>query len=204
MSNLPFEDCLLFTQQMKEKTKKEFPRDINYEFITRMINDELKELKEAKDDAEFVDALLDISYYILQHLGTTKINVSEEWKNKFIIPLEFDLLKEKFFQPCTQSSFFLNKDKELVFGLIESILREKNSDHSDCSKLLSVLNFCLTFPYTKGIDIKQIWKLIHTANMTKFGNGGKLENGKWIKPADFIPPDSDIRKEIVFQLPKFF
>ena len=85
MSNSPFEDCLLFTQKMKEKTKKEFTGKIDWSFITRMINDELKELIEAKDDAEFVDALLDISYYILQHLGTTSFNVLEEWNKKYNI-----------------------------------------------------------------------------------------------------------------------
>lgn len=119
-----FEDCLEFTKRRNEKLGKETGvSKINRKFIINMVMDELKELEEAKDVTEEVDALLDATYYILQHLSDT------------------------------------------------------------------------------GIDIKPIWKLIHTANMTKFGPGGYLnEQGKWCKPKDFVPPDDDIRKEIDRQI----
>eukprot|EP01083_Nonionella_stella_P105008 301674_1 len=114
-----FTDCKKFTEIMKLRTGKEFSGKIDREFITKMVIDELMELKDAKDVTEEVDALLDAVYYILQHLSTT------------------------------------------------------------------------------GLDIRPIWKLIHKANMTKFGpTGYQNEDGKWMKPKDFVPPDEDIRTEI--------
>lgn len=46
------------------------------------------------------------------------------------------------------------------------------------------------------LNSRHIWNLIHAANMTKFGPGGRLEGEKWIKPADFKAPDADIQKFI--------
>lgn len=198
MSNSPFQDCVLFTQRMKEKANKEFSGSIEVEFINRMIADELNELKEAKDDAEIVDAMLDISYYILQHLSTTTIDVETEWKTKYKIALEFDVLKTKFLHVCNTNSFFLAKDREVFQVLIN--LHLPIIKGSELNSLLTILNVCLTFPYTKGVNIKPVWALIHNANMTKFGPGGRLENGKWMKPSSFVPPDDDIRKEIKTQL----
>lgn len=203
MSSSLFQDCSLFTGRMKEKGKK-FSGVIESSHITKMINDELKELSVAKDDAEFVDALLDISYYILQHLGTTSIDFVTEWENKYHFPLEFDVLKEKFFHACISDTFFNDKDKEVFSFLINlhlPILNDSNTN-SGLNKLLPILNLCLTYPYTKGLDIKPIWKLIHTANMTKFGDGGYYEGEKWMKPKNFVSPDDDIRKEVLLQKPR--
>lgn len=46
------------------------------------------------------------------------------------------------------------------------------------------------------LNSRHIWNLIHAANMTKFGPGGRLEGEKWIKPADFKAPDADIQQFI--------
>lgn len=117
-------DCEAFTKIYSEKTGKQFSGKIDRAFIRQMVMDELEELDEAKDLAEEIDALLDATYYILQHLATT------------------------------------------------------------------------------GIDVRPIWKLIHKANMTKFEKGYKRDDGKWMKPKDFVPPDEEIRKEIEYQLKK--
>lgn len=119
-----FGDCLEFTKRRNEKIGKTTGESkIDRKFIIKMVQDELQELTEAKDVTEEVDALLDATYYILQHLSNT------------------------------------------------------------------------------GIDIDPIWKLIHNANMTKFGPGGYLdEQGKWCKPKDFVPPDENIRMEINKQI----
>jgi len=120
-----FGDVAEFTKLRNTKLGKEEASGgapIDRKFITQMIMDELDELKEAKDEAEEVDALLDAVYYALQHLSTT------------------------------------------------------------------------------GLDCRPIWQLIHKANMTKFGSGGHLRNdGKWMKPPDFVAPDEAIRAEIVRQ-----
>lgn len=118
-----FADTAEFTRRYNQKTGKKSNGKINREFITKMVMDELEELKNAKDEAEEVDALLDAMYYIAQHLATT------------------------------------------------------------------------------GLDVRPIWKLIHQANMTKFGDGGYVDaqTGKWMKPPNFVPPDEAIRQEILKQ-----
>lgn len=113
-----YDDCVQFTRLMEEKTGKKMEKKIDRAFIMKMVQDEMKELEEAKDMTEEVDALLDTVYYILQHLSRT------------------------------------------------------------------------------GLDMNPIWKFIHKANMTKFEKGYMREDGKWMKPDDFQPPDEDIRKEI--------
>ena len=39
-----------------------------------------------------------------------------------------------------------------------------------------------------GIDLEPIFAEVHRSNMTKVG-GHKREDGKWIKPNDYEPPD---------------
>jgi len=39
-----------------------------------------------------------------------------------------------------------------------------------------------------GLDMRPIFKEIHRSNMSKIG-GHKREDGKWIKPKDYSPPD---------------
>lgn len=114
-----FGDCQEFSRRYREKTGKPFSGKIDRRFIINMVSDELEELLEAKDEAEEVDALLDATYYILDHLAKT------------------------------------------------------------------------------GLDIRPLWTRIHQANMEKFGPGGYMrEDGKWMKPPNFTPPDDDIRRMI--------
>lgn len=75
-----FSNCLEFTKARNSKlglstgTSK-----IDRKFITKMVMDELEELKEAKDVTEEVDALLDATYYILQHLSNTGLDIMPIW-----------------------------------------------------------------------------------------------------------------------------
>ncbi|KKL61298.1 hypothetical protein LCGC14_2196660, partial [marine sediment metagenome] len=47
-----------------------------------------------------------------------------------------------------------------------------------------------------GIDMRPVWNLIHDSNMAKIG-GGKREDGKFLKPKGWTPPD--IRGELIRQ-----
>lgn len=109
-----FHDTKEFSKLYLAAMNKKANDEIDVSFITKMVNDEMKELQEARNMAEKIDALLDAVYYILQHLSTL------------------------------------------------------------------------------GIDINRIWVLIHNANMKKFKGGHLREDGKWMKPKDFVPPDADI------------
>lgn len=75
-----YKDCQEFTKLYYEKTRKSSSGKIDKKFIRKMVLDELDELDVAKDEAEEVDALLDATYYILQHLATTGLNIDPIWK----------------------------------------------------------------------------------------------------------------------------
>jgi len=75
-----FGDCQEFTKLYQEKTKKSTNGKIDRAFITKMVQDELQELNTATDEAEEIDALLDATYYLLQHLATTGIDIRPIWK----------------------------------------------------------------------------------------------------------------------------
>jgi predicted HAD superfamily Cof-like phosphohydrolase len=118
-----YQDCSEFTNLYLAKTGKTVSGKIDREFVIKMVGDEMQELREAGDIAEEIDAIMDATYYMLQHLSTT--------------------------------------------GLPDSC-------------------------------IQKIWSHIHQANMTKFGEGGWMrEDGKWMKPADFSPPDDKIRDTLL-------
>jgi len=72
-------DCQKFTKLYFEKTGKTTDGKIDAEFITKMVNDEMKELAEASDLAGQIDALLDAIYYILQHIATTGLDIRPIW-----------------------------------------------------------------------------------------------------------------------------
>lgn len=74
-----FGDCETFCKLYNERTGGYFKGKVDREFITKMVMDELEELKEAKDEAEEVDALLDAVYYILNHLAGTKLDIRPIW-----------------------------------------------------------------------------------------------------------------------------
>lgn len=75
-----FTDAATFTAEYNLKTGKKSGGKINREFITKMVMDELEELKNAQDETEEVDALLDAMYYIAQHLATTGLDCRPIWK----------------------------------------------------------------------------------------------------------------------------
>lgn len=74
-----FGDCQQFCALYNEKTGSHFKGKIDRDFIIQMVNDEMQELREAKDEAEEVDALLDATYYILNHLAGTGLDIRPIW-----------------------------------------------------------------------------------------------------------------------------
>jgi predicted HAD superfamily Cof-like phosphohydrolase len=74
-----FGDCQEFCKLYNERTGSHFKGKIDRNFITQMVMDELQELAEAKDEAEEVDALLDATYYILNHLAGTGLDIRPIW-----------------------------------------------------------------------------------------------------------------------------
>jgi len=74
-----FGDCLQFATLYNERTGSHFKGKIDRKFIREMVMDELDELDEAKDEAEEVDALLDATYYILNHLAGTGLDIRPIW-----------------------------------------------------------------------------------------------------------------------------
>jgi len=74
-----FQDALDFDSKLVEKTGQKRPESLNVAFIHQMVQDELKELVDARDTAEKVDALLDIVYYCLHTLAKTGLDMDPIW-----------------------------------------------------------------------------------------------------------------------------
>jgi len=52
-----------------------------------------------------------------------------------------------------------------------------------------------------GLDLAPIWKLVHEANLAKFGPGSyRRDDGKQMKPPGWVAPDEAIRLEIQSQV----
>lgn len=187
-----FEDCQAFARVYSEKTGKPFGGKIDVPFIVKMIEDEFEELTEAKDTAEEVDALLDALYYIFDHLA--KSDIEEGYimgqLNKMQKEIFCCINRKRCFKICREK---VSEDVALVLETIH------NTSYRYCKAdiLLDVARIILTTLSDTIFDYFRIWDLIHEANMKKFGPGGyHRDDGKWMKPKDFVPPDEMIRKVI--------
>ena len=162
----------------------------NPAFVFHMVQDEMKELEDAKDEAERVDAVLDATYYILDHLG------------KFAFEETVQVLRVS---RTGKAQMECNNLESFAWFVEESIRSQSkwntDTEWSDSVKLLvDLAEKFVGGLYELGVDPVPVWKLIHQANMTKFGPGGYCrEDGKWVKPPNFTPPDDLIRKEIARQ-----
>jgi predicted HAD superfamily Cof-like phosphohydrolase len=208
-----YKDVVEFTKLYIEKTKKQPPSKIDVKFIRRMIIDEMEEFEEAKDLAEQIDALLDAVYYILNACAKVNYDVSKSWgeiMTSLGISTSNDMIKDAI------DHFNLDKDRykkwfdtdkkmlstSVVWYICGTAYEITIFDEEDkvVTELLEIVHFMLCMCATTNIDVHKIWDLIHKANMTKFTDGYEREDGKWCKPANFVPPDAAIREEICRQL----
>jgi len=77
-------------------------------------------------------------------------------------------------------------------------LRQAKDEAEEVDALLDICYYCLQHLSMAQLDVAPFWKLVHDANMTKFGPGGyrRESDGKWCKPDNFVPPDDAIRAEL--------
>ena len=127
----------------------------------------------------------------------------------------YDQLKLRYgiFAQCDKFTNTMNKkinktkgvsiDKTLVNNLVKEELAELDEAKSETQEVDAVHDaiYCLAQQlsqagYTPEVSYK-IFDIIHKANMTKFGDGGKMRSdGKWVKPSNFVAPDADIKKTL--------
>ena len=104
------------------------------------------------------------------------------------------------FSERTGNHFSGKIDREFIIKMVNDELeelRQAKDETEEVDALLDAVYYILNHLATTGLDIRPVWKLIHDANMTKFGPGGyKREDGKWCKPPNSVPPDDEIRKVI--------
>jgi predicted HAD superfamily Cof-like phosphohydrolase len=118
-----------------------------------------------------------------------------------------------FFGDCQEfANLYLEKTQQKATGKINrefiikmvmdelDELKEAKDETEEVDALLDATYYIFDHLAKTGLDIRPVWKLIHEANMTKFGPGGhRREDGKWCKPPNFTPPDDKIREEITRQ-----
>ncbi len=198
---------------------------IDIPFLQQMVKDEFQELAQATTDAqEFaassnepfdqyfeeakeVDAVLDAVYYMLQHLSSCQVDLENTWKHAFRHYMHSPTNIDDMFGDCVQlleKSYANYSYHRLRKGVLTDYTYDMLSTLTDELTMTEQVNLiglmvetCLFELAKTGLDIRPIWNLIHQANMTKFGPGGYLrDDGKWMKPPDFVAPDSEIVNEI--------
>jgi len=74
-------------------------------------------------------------------------------------------------------------------------LSESDSLESWADALADLVYVTVGAAVASGIDLDGVFRVVHAANMRKFGPGSaRRADGKWLKPPDWTPPD--IQKEL--------
>lgn len=182
---------------MHEKLQKPPAQGIDVQFIARMVNDEMDELKQATTIAQRVDACLDAVYYILQHMSASgvipnaadiKLNNVDADASVTDIDVDAVLAMESLttlqrLANHTEDNKIDNKlvadNKDSIADTKDSIPDNKDSVADNKDSIISLLTRLvadlLNHIADANIQYESIWDLIHLANMTKFGPGGHLE-----------------------------
>lgn len=85
---------------------------------------------------------------------------------------------------------------DMAFYAADSAARSDVTE-SESARMRKIILGLLNNVFTLGVNPGPLIDIVHTANMSKFGEGSYLrEDGKWIKPLNFIPPIDKIRGEI--------
>lgn len=85
--------------------------------------------------------------------------------------------------PCT-----IDNLKVKDFEIYQSIYAKQ--DLVEIADALGDLNYVVTgTAVAMGIDIERIDEEIHKSNMSKFIDGHRRDDGKWIKGPSYFPPD---------------
>ena len=123
-----------------------------------------------------VDAIIDIAYYVATELvkkGGASMHTMEELK---------DL---RFKDECDGGVLPRDVSYDRLRGFISCI--DFESPHS----LSRLLIWCAT--EVKDMPMEQCWLAVHDANMEKYTNPVYGDDGKLLKPKNFVPPDERIQ-----------
>jgi predicted HAD superfamily Cof-like phosphohydrolase len=75
-----FHHACEFVALYELKTGNTSEPKFNVPHIMKMVEDEMNELKEAKDEAEQLDAILDAVYYLLTEAAKSRLDIRPMWK----------------------------------------------------------------------------------------------------------------------------
>lgn len=202
-----WQDAQEFAALYLKQTGKQPNNQIREDTITQMVMDEMQELVEAESMTEQIDACLDAVYYILDHLAKTNES-DRKLVSEYFETFSGEAMDRKTKPQDKNKPESLHKDiVQILYSEIQTNLQDMKAEPNDQMKiavLMLIIRKLTRYWVAVGIDLMPIWKLIHQANLTKFGPGGYMrQDGKWMKPADFVPPDAEIEKELERQLSHF-
>lgn len=86
----------------------------------------------------------------------------------------------------------IREEAHELFVAIDSVYAMDTLDHLEqvADAIADLLYVTYGAAVAWGIDIDTVFEAVHNANMKKFGPGSyKREDGKWMKPPDWQPPD---------------
>jgi len=81
---------------------------------------------------------------------------------------------------------------QMILDEINELIEAKNQTEK-VDALVDVIYYAMDEINKAGYNMNPIWDLVQKANMSKFSlPGGYNDNGKWMKPPGFVPPDAEI------------
>ena len=107
--------------------------------------------------------------------------------------------QEKFMRACEQTVGYFNKDQyQLYLKLIAEEKSEldqavtENNRVEQLDALIDIMVVVIGAMHSLGVDAEAAWREVMSSNFSKIdrrtGKVRRREDGKILKPADFVPP----------------
>lgn len=144
----------------------------------KLINEELQELRDAlkaNDRVAIADALGDLLYVVC---GTIVSTGCLEIVNPDRVRIELDDILEGCFTEIVQD-WVIHLRRDLSSATRSRLLEESLRVIIDLT-----LNYAIN---VQKLPIEEVFDEIHRSNMTKFIDGHRREDGKWIKGPSYTP-----------------
>ena len=159
------------------------------EEMTQQAADRMAAKELGVSEADYLRAVLERQNGLIDSLKK-KLEASEHW---FEDVLEFMKASGRHISPTPNDQF---PDRALRLRLIREEYNEfqlavaANDLVGTADAIVDLIYVLNGAADSWGLDIREVWKEVHKANMKKFPpDGPKIVNGKIVKPDGWTPPD---------------
>lgn len=143
----------------------------------------------------------------LSELKTRLLSINAITESEWNFLLNYNNMYAKCHEFTQQYLRKMNKpndgkiDRDFIKQMVQDEMQELDRARDlaeEIDAIVDAVYYMLQHVSRTHLPFNDVFRLVHYANMTKFGPGGNmLPNGKWQKPPNFVPPDEDIRQRLL-------